>query len=122
MTTQKFHEIFSPTIMETEVSQKFIDIVNKAGDDVLSDDAKSVQWDWSHKLVGKVHKEIQIPLTSKENIKYCSGIIKQNVLDYLNFIISKNRAYNWKKISNGKEPKIENINLYQKLLLIGNLK
>ena len=42
MTTQKFHEIFSPTIMETEVSEKFIDIVNKVGDDVLSDDNKSV--------------------------------------------------------------------------------
>ena len=52
----KFHEPFSPTIMETEVPKKFIDIVNKVGDEVLSDDKKSAQWDWSNHLVGKVHK------------------------------------------------------------------
>ena len=34
MMTPKFHEIFSPTIMETEVPKKFIDIVNKVGDNV----------------------------------------------------------------------------------------
>ena len=28
----KFHEPFSPTIMETEAPKKFIDIVNKDGD------------------------------------------------------------------------------------------
>ena len=61
--TSKFHEIFSPTIMETEVSQKFIDIINKSADTVLSDEKQSIQWDWSHKLVGKVHKEIRIPMT-----------------------------------------------------------
>lgn len=116
--TQLFHEVFSPTILETTVPQKFIDIINATGDDVLSNETKSAKWDWSHKLVGKVHKEVQIPLTSKENIKYCSGIIKQNVLDYLNFIISKNRAYNWKKMTQeGETPKIENINLFQSWII-----
>ena len=46
--------------MEMEVPQKFIDIVNKIGDEVLSDDKKSAQWDWSNHLVGKVHKEVQM--------------------------------------------------------------
>ena len=48
----KFLEVFSPTIMESKVSQRFIDIVNAAGDDVLSNEQKSAKWDWSHKLVG----------------------------------------------------------------------
>ena len=38
MMTPKYHEIFSPTIMESEVSQKFLDIVNKVGDNILSDE------------------------------------------------------------------------------------
>ena len=53
--------------METDVSQRFIDIVNKSADTVLSDEKQSIQWDWSHKLVGKVHKEVRIPMTSKED-------------------------------------------------------
>ena len=70
MTVPKFHEVFSPTIMETTVSNKFLDIINRCSDEVLSDKKKSIKWDWSHKLVGKVHKEVQIPLTirKKENI------------------------------------------------------
>ena len=58
----KFVEPFSPTIMETKVSEQFIDTVNAVGNDVLSSDTKSIQYDWSHKLVGKVSKEIQIPI------------------------------------------------------------
>ena len=78
MTTPKikFHEVFSPAIMETEVPQKFIDIVNKVGDNVLSDDKQSVKWDWSHKLVGKVHKEVRIPMTNKEDSAYCMRVMK----------------------------------------------
>ena len=34
-------EKFSPTIMETEVPQKFIDIINNTGDEVLKDDGLS---------------------------------------------------------------------------------
>ena len=60
----KFHEPFSPTIWK-QMFQKFIDIVNKVGDEVLSDETKSAQWDWSNHLVGKVHKEVQIPIVNK---------------------------------------------------------
>ena len=58
---REFFMPFSPIIMQSTVPQKFIDIINRVGDDVLNDDKKSVQWDWSHNLVGKVHKEIQNP-------------------------------------------------------------
>ena len=114
MMTPKFHEIFSPTIMETEVPKKFIDIVNKVGDNVLSDEKQSVQWDWSHKLVGKVHKEVQIPITTKKDGAYCMGIMKQACVDYLKFLIEKNRAYEWIRIAgNEKPPGQENIHLAQ---------
>ena len=39
------HEPFSPVLLETKVPKKFVDIVNKVGDEVLSDDRKSAQWD-----------------------------------------------------------------------------
>ena len=34
-------EKFSPTIMESQVPQKFIDIINNTGDEVLKDDGLS---------------------------------------------------------------------------------
>ena len=91
--TQKFHEPFSPVILENDVPQDFIDIINKAGDEVLNSKTKSAKWDWSHKLVGKVYKEIQIPLADKDEIKYCQTFIKQSCLDYLNFIREKFTNY-----------------------------
>ena len=45
-TQSRFLEPFSPTIMESTVPKRFIDIVNDTGDAVLSDKQKSVQWDW----------------------------------------------------------------------------
>ena len=50
MMDPKWHESFSPVILETTVPQKFVDLINKAGDEVLSDEEKSAKWDWSHKL------------------------------------------------------------------------
>ena len=38
--TQKFHEPYSPTILETTVSERFVDIVNTVADDVLADEEK----------------------------------------------------------------------------------
>ena len=40
-------EKFSPTIMEAEVPQKFIDIINNTGDEVLKDDGLSKKYDFS---------------------------------------------------------------------------
>ena len=84
MMDRKFHRPFSPMIMETMVPERFVEIINRVGDDVLSDDKKSDQWDWSHKLVGKVHKEVQIPISDNEEKKYLSDVMKQGCLDYLN--------------------------------------
>ena len=108
----KFLEVFSPTIMESTVPQRFVDIVNTAGDDVLSSEQKSAKWDWSHKLVGKVSKEIQIPVDNTDDRAFLFKIMRQSCLDYLNYIISKNRAYGWYKIA-GREgkPTLDNIHL-----------
>ena len=39
----RFLEAFSPTIMESTVPKRFVDIVNEVGDTVLSDDVKRCQ-------------------------------------------------------------------------------
>ena len=84
---------FSPTIVQTEVPDKFIELINKIGDEVLSDDKKSTQFDWSDHLVGKVHKEVQIPMIDPNDANYCKSILKENCLMYLKELISKGRAY-----------------------------
>jgi hypothetical protein len=118
MMTQKFHEPFSPTILETTVSDRFVDIVNDVSDDILSSDTKSKKWDWSNKLVGKVSKEILIPLTNEEDKLYLLKTVKQGCLDYLNYHIDRNNP--WTKMrgahadeiwmNNGK-PQLDNIHL-----------
>ena len=55
MMTTKFHRPFSPTIMESSVPDKFVEIVNDTADKVLGSETASIEWDCSHKLVGKVH-------------------------------------------------------------------
>ena len=110
----KWHEQFSPVILETTVPQKFVDLINKAGDEVLSDEEKSAKWDWSHKLVGKVHKEIQIPISDKDDKDYLFNIMKQGCLDYLNYAIEHKRANGWYKIAGQDiKPTIDNIHLTQ---------
>jgi hypothetical protein len=84
---------FSPTIMETTVPEKFIKLINKIGDDVLSDDKKSAQFDWSGHLVGKVHKEVQIPMVKQDEADYCKDILKGACVKYLKELIVKGRAY-----------------------------
>jgi hypothetical protein len=113
MMTQKFHEPFSPTILETTVPEKFVDIVNNISDDILSSDVKSKKWDWSHKLVGKVNKEIQIPLTNEEDKLFLLEIIKQGCLDYLNYMIDHKRNNPWTRMDTGTKPTLANIHLTQ---------
>ena len=81
----KFHKPFSPAIMETQVPDRFIEIVNTISDKVLDSDSASQEWDWSHKLVGKVHKEVRIPMTDKEESGYCLKVMKKACLEYLKF-------------------------------------
>lgn len=112
--TQKFHEPYSPAILETTVSDRFIDIVNTVADEVLADEEKSKQWDFSHKLVGKVNKEIQIPVKDKSDRDYLFRTMKQGCLDYLNYMVDKNRAHSYNRIVGaGVKPTIDNIHLTQ---------
>ena len=105
-------EKFSPTIMETEVPQKFIDIINNTGDEVLKDDGLSKKYDFSDNLVGKVHKEVSIPVPDEDK-RLLFIYIKTSCVRYLRQMISLGRAYEWNKKSGGKEPSEENIYLSQ---------
>jgi hypothetical protein len=107
----KFHEPFSPAILETTVPDRFVRIVNDVADSVLSSEKKSQEWDWSHKLVGKVNKEILIPVTDPADKLFLSKIIKQGCLDYLNHHIDKKRNNPWTRMGTGKKPTIDNIHL-----------
>ncbi len=113
MFNTKWWDKFSPTIMETVVPQKFIDIINNTGDEVLKDDGLSKKFDFSENLVGKVHKEVTIPVPD-ENKEYCLSILRQACVKYLRHMIHLGRAYDWtKKSNNNREPSEENIYLSQ---------
>ena len=108
----KFHEVFSPTILETQVPDRFVDIINKVGDNVLSNSMSIAKWDWSHKLVGKVSSEVQIPISDKDEKEFLFKIMREKCLEYLNYIISKNRAYLWYKMAGrDTKPTVDNIHL-----------
>ena len=109
----KFHEPFSPAIMETEVPKQFVDIVNKIADEVLSDEEKSQQWDFSHRLVGKVNKEIQLPIRDKDEGDYLKDIMKQGCLKYLEYNLDKNRSHVYTHLIGKVKPTVENIHLTQ---------
>ena len=116
MSEDKFIEPFSPAILERQVPQKFIDIVNKVGDEVLSDETKSREWDFSENLVGKVSKEVQIPIVDKAEKKYCLDYMKESCLLFLQEMLKKNRTYEWNKLtgvgtSQNLYPSLENIHL-----------
>ena len=104
----KFLEPFSASILERQVPDRFIEIVNGIGDEVLSDDTTSAEWDFSENLVGKVSKEVQIPLTDKEERKYTLDFMKESCLLYLQRMIEKNRSYEWNKMTGPDTP----VNLY----------
>ena len=110
---QNWHEPFSPTILETTVPQRFVDIVKNISDDVLAFDEKSEMLDWYHRLVGKVNKEILIPVKDEADRSFLFKTMKQGCLDYLNHMIDNKRNNPWTRMDTGKKPKIENIHLTQ---------
>jgi hypothetical protein len=114
----KFLEPFSATILERQVPDRFVEIVNKVGDEVLNNETTSAKWDFSENLVGKVSKEVQIPLTDKEERKYTLDFMKESCLLYLQQMIEKNRSYEWNKLTGlgthvNLSPSIENIHIAQ---------
>jgi len=108
----KWWEKFSPTIMEAEVPQKFIDIINNTGDEVLKDDGLSKKFDFSDNLVGKVSKEVTIPVPDNDK-DYCLSILRQACVRYLRAMIQTGRAYEWAKNGGNQSPSEENIILSQ---------
>ena len=106
-------QTFSPTILESRVPQKFIDIINKAGDAVLADDGLSKKWDFSESLVGKVSKEVAIPMYDKQDSQYALMVLRKYCQEYLKQMQAWGRSYEWNKATNGAEPKEENINITQ---------
>ena len=82
-------------IMESEVSNKFVEVVNETADKVLSDEQSSIRWDFSNKLVGKVHKEIQIPVVDKGDREFLFSTMKGACVDYLKNCIKHNPAQGW---------------------------
>jgi len=111
MMTPKFHKPFSPIIMETEAPKRFIDTINKTADKVLGSEAESVEWDWSHKLVGKVHKEVLIPIKGKDDKEFLLNVMKSGCLDYLKEAIKVGNHHTWKKIAGDATPTLDNIHL-----------
>jgi len=109
--TQKFHRPFSPMIMESTVPDKFVKIVNDTADKVLGSESASIEWDWSHKLVGKVSKEVQIPVKNKEHRQFLFSTMKGACVDYLKESIKKGNANGWKKLASNAVPTINNIHL-----------
>ena len=114
----KFLEPFSATILERQVPDRFVEIVNKVGDEVLNNETTSAIWNFSENLVGKVSKEVQIPLTDKEERKYTLDFMKESCLLYLQQMIEKNRSYEWNKLTGlgtpvNLSPSIENIHIAQ---------
>lgn len=104
---------FSPTILQFEVPEEFITLVNNAGDAVLGDESLSKKFDFSDNLVGKVSKEVKIPVYDKKESKFLSDTLKKGCLTYLEHMEDSNRAYGWTKMSKGIKPTIDNIHLAQ---------
>ena len=106
-------ERFSPTIMQFKVSDRFVNIVNTTGDAVLPDDGLSKKFDFSDSLVGKVSKEVRIPILDEDDKEYYKSTLKDGCLEYLKTMIEKKRAYEWTKGGGSNEPTRDNIHLAQ---------
>ena len=54
------YQPFGPSVLKTKLPQIYVDALNKQSDDILNDEEKSKERDWSHNLAGNVKKEISI--------------------------------------------------------------
>ena len=109
----RVHRPFSPTIIEYRVPKRFLDIINMTGDAILPDNGLSKKFDFSDNLVGKVSKEVRIPVAEAEDRDFMANVIKKACLGYLENMIANNRAYEWKKNGGSDNPTIDNIHLAQ---------
>tara|TARA_R100001443_G_C3315485_1_gene168777 strand:+ start:164 stop:820 length:657 start_codon:yes stop_codon:yes gene_type:complete len=71
---------FGPRIMKSSIPQNIVDEVNKRADDILNDEKKSEQLDYSGNLAGNVKKEIALSLGE---IKSLELVINKLVTEYI---------------------------------------
>ena len=95
---------FGPVMGYKKMTPAFVRKMNEAMSPALAD--------WSDKLVGKVSSEVQIPVSDKNEKDFLFKIMREKCLEYLNYIISKNRAYLWYKMAGrDTKPTVDNIHL-----------
>ena len=71
---------FGPRIMKSSVPQNIVDEVNKKADDILNDDKRSKDLDYSANLAGNVKKEVALSLGE---IKSLELVINKLVTEYI---------------------------------------
>ena len=71
---------FGPRIMKSSVPQNIIDIINSKANDILKDDDKSKELDYSQNLAGNVKKEVALSLGE---VKSLETIVNKLVTEYI---------------------------------------
>ena len=107
----EFHAPFSPVIMVSMVPDRFIEIVNERADIVLNSEVYSAKFDWSDNLVGKVHKEVLVPVKNEDDREFLFATMKDACIEYLKKLIENNTAQSWNRIAGDAMPTRENIHL-----------
>ena len=107
----EFHAPFSPVIMVSMVPDKFVEIVNERADIVLNSEVYSAKFDWSDNLVGKVHKEVLVPVKNEDDREFLFATMKDACIEYLKKLIENNTAQSWNRIAGDAMPTRENIHL-----------
>ena len=49
------YQPFGPSVLKTKLPQLYVDALNKQSDDILNDEEKSKERDWSHNPVSYTH-------------------------------------------------------------------
>ena len=107
----EFHAPFSPVIMVSMVPDRFIENVNERADIVLNSEVYSAKFDWSDNLVGKVHKEVLVPVKNEDDRKFLFATMKDACIEDLKKLIENNTAQSWNRIAGDAIPTRENIHL-----------
>ena len=60
---------FGPSVLKSSVPQAGIDIINKIADDILKDEKKRKDYDYSHNLAGNIKYEVALPLKDVPSVE-----------------------------------------------------
>lgn len=91
----RFIEPFSPTLMLTSVPDAFVEIANRAADNVLADPELRRQLDRASRLIGKVTDEFELSLPNEEERHFIIDTLKSKAVDYVTHMMAINRAFDW---------------------------